>query len=169
MLAGIGLALIRVIVGALFVGHGLQKLTGAFGGHGIDGTAAFFQSLGLRPGRPWAVAAGLAELLGGTLFGLGFLTPVAAVLIAAVMLMAIARVHAPHGLWVQNGGYEYPLVILATVLGVALTGPGSYAVDTSLRLALPVVPILVLGLAAALVLVAAMVPGASRGAAEHAA
>lgn len=53
----LGLALLRVILGGLFVGHGMQKLTGAFGGHGPDGTGQFFESLGLRPGKPMAQAA----------------------------------------------------------------------------------------------------------------
>jgi putative oxidoreductase len=163
MVADLGLALIRLLLGALFVGHGLQKLTGAFGGHGIEGTAGYLESLGLRPGRPWALAAGLAELLGGTLFGLGFLTPVAAVLLASVMIMAIARVHAPRGLWVQNGGYEYPLVNIVTVLGVALAGPGAYAVDSYAHVALPVVPILAVGLALAILVVAVtLAPGERR-------
>jgi len=110
MLANIGLLLIRIVVGALFIGHGLQKLTGAFGGHGIEGTATFMESVGLRPGRTAALVAGLAEVIGGLLFGLGFLAPVGAVLISAVMMEAIARVHGPKGLWGQNGGYEYLLV-----------------------------------------------------------
>ena len=48
----LGFAVLRVVVGGLFMGHGLQKLIGAFGGHGLEGTAKGFESLGLRPGRP---------------------------------------------------------------------------------------------------------------------
>lgn len=157
MLASVGLALIRVVVGVLFIGHGLQKLTRAWGGHGVAGTAAFLESLGLRPGRPWAILAGVAESLGGLLFAVGLLTPVAAVLISAVMVMAILRVHAPKGVWAQHGGYEYPLVNLAVAVGVGLAGPGAYALDASLPAALPAGPIVMVGLALAL-LVAAVAP-----------
>ncbi len=53
-----GLLLLRVVVGALFVGHGTQKLFGWFGGYGLDGTGQYFESLGMRPGRRHAIAAG---------------------------------------------------------------------------------------------------------------
>ena len=46
----LGLFVVRVVIGLLFVGHGAQKLWGYFGGHGIEGTGAFFDSRGLRPG-----------------------------------------------------------------------------------------------------------------------
>ena len=74
----LGLTLLRVVIGALFFGHGTQKLFGWFGGHGIEGTAGFFESLGLKPGRRHATAAGAAEAGGGALVALGFLTPAAA-------------------------------------------------------------------------------------------
>jgi putative oxidoreductase len=65
------LLILRVVVGSLLVGHGAQKLFGAFGGHGLAGTAAWLESIGLRPGRPWALVAGLSEFGGGLLLALG--------------------------------------------------------------------------------------------------
>jgi putative oxidoreductase len=162
MVANIGLLLIRIVVGAFFIGHGLQKLTGAFGGHGIEGTATFMESVGLRPGRTAALMARLAEVIGGLLFGLGFLAPVGAVLISAVMMEAIARVHGPKGLWAQNGGYEYLLVTVILTVGVALIGPGAYALDTYLGLMLPVVPILAIGSVLEVIGVAISLPGVER-------
>ena len=53
-----GIAILRAVVGGLFIGHGLQKLLGKFGGYGLEGTAGFFESLGLRPGKVHATAAG---------------------------------------------------------------------------------------------------------------
>jgi putative oxidoreductase len=70
------------------------------------------------------------------------------------MLMAIARVHWPKGLWVTHGGFEYPLTIIVLTVAVALAGPGRYALDPYLGMALPLVPLLVAGLLAALVVAA---------------
>ena len=57
--------LARMTIGLLFVGHGTQKLFGWFGGGGLEGTAGFFEQLGFRPGRRYALAAGAAEAGGG--------------------------------------------------------------------------------------------------------
>jgi putative oxidoreductase len=132
MLTALGLLLIRVVVGLTFVGHGAQKLFGSFGGHGIEGTAGFFESIGLKPGRTMVVAAGVAELVGGLLFALGFLTPLAALAIIGTMLIAIVKVHGPNGYWATQNGYELNLIILVIALGVALTGAGSYSLDAIL-------------------------------------
>lgn len=154
MSAGLGLLIVRIVVGALFVGHGVQKLLGWFGGHGLAGTAQWIESLGLRPGRIWAMLAGTLEILGGLFFGLGLFNPLGTILICAVMVMAIARVHGSRGPWVTNGGYEYPLTIIALTAAVALAGPGRYALDPYIGVALPIVPLLVAGLLAALGMVA---------------
>jgi putative oxidoreductase len=130
----LGLLVLRIVVGALFVGHGAQKLFGFFGGHGLDGTGAFFESLGLRPGRMMALAAGLAELTGGALFALGLLTPLAATLLIAVMVTAIATVHGRNGVWVTNGGFEYNLVLAAVPFAVASIGAGKWSLDHVLGL-----------------------------------
>ncbi|AJY74677.1 DoxX family protein [Paenibacillus beijingensis] len=125
----LGLLLIRVIVGVLFIGHGAQKLFGMFGGYGPKGTGGWMESVGIRPGVAMAVFAGLLELIGGALFTVGLLTPVAALLIALTMLGAIVKVHGPNGLWATANGYEYPLVLLVVVIGVALIGAGAYSLD----------------------------------------
>lgn len=124
-----GLLLIRLVIGLLFVGHGAQKLFGWFGGHGLKGTGGWFESMGMKPGVTMALAAGLAELIGGVLFALGLFTPLAGVIIAGMMVMAIVKVHGPNGLWATENGYEYNLVLLTTAIGIALTGPGQYAID----------------------------------------
>ncbi|SFA81595.1 putative oxidoreductase [Cohnella sp. OV330] len=129
-----GLLIIRVVVGLLFVGHGAQKLFGMFGGYGPKGTGGWMESIGIKPGVAMAVAAGLMELLGGALFTVGLLTPVAAALIALAMIGAIVKVHAPNGLWATANGYEYPLVLLAIAIGVAFAGAGAYSLDSALNL-----------------------------------
>ncbi|MET1178463.1 DoxX family protein [Peribacillus simplex] len=125
----IGLLIIRLVIGLLFIGHGAQKLFGWFGGHGLKGTGGWFESIGMKPGVTMALFAGVAELIGGLLFALGLLTPLAGIMIAGTMIMAIVKVHAPNGLWATANGYEYNLTLLAVAIGIALVGPGQYALD----------------------------------------
>ena len=128
----IGLLIIRLVIGVLFIGHGAQKLFGWFGGYGLKGTGGWFESIGMKPGVTMALFAGLSELVGGILFALGLLTPLAAILIAGTMVMAIIKVHASNGLWATSNGYEYNLTLLAVSIGIALIGPGQYALDAFL-------------------------------------
>lgn len=128
----IGLLLIRLVIGLLFIGHGAQKLFGWFGGYGLKGTGDWMDSLGLKPGMTMALLAGLTELIGGILLVLGLLTPLAGLMIAATMVMAIVKVHGPNGLWSTQNGYEYNLILLVVAIGIALIGPGQYALDAFL-------------------------------------
>lgn len=130
----IGLLLIRIVVGLTMAGHGAQKLFGWFGGYGLSGTGGFMESLGFVPGRRAALAAGLAEALGGLLLALGLVTPLAAAAIVAVMLVAVATVHLSKGFFVTAGGYEYNLVLAAAALVLAFTGPGAWSLDALLEL-----------------------------------
>jgi putative oxidoreductase len=127
----IGRLLLRLVVGGFFFGHGTQKLFGWFGGHGLQGTGQFFEMIGLRPGKRHALAAGAAEAGGGALLVLGAGTPFAASILTATMLTAINRVHLKNGPWVTDQGYEYNLVLIAAVLALAETGPGSPSVDSA--------------------------------------
>src|SRR4051794_22804790 len=119
----LGRTALRFVIGPLFVGHGTQKLFGWFGGHGLDGTGGFFESLGLKPGRRHATAAGASEAVGGALLTLGALTPVAAGLITGTMITAIRKAHLEKGPWVTNGGYEYNLTLIAAMLALTEAGP----------------------------------------------
>ncbi|GMK40664.1 oxidoreductase [Paenibacillus sp. CCS19] len=123
----LGLLLIRIVIGLLFIGHGAQKLFGWFGGYGPKGTGGWMESVGIKPGVAMAVVSGLMELIGGVLFGAGLLTVVGAVLIALTMVGAIVKVHGKNGLWSTSNGIELPLIVLVVVIGVALTGAGDYA------------------------------------------
>jgi putative oxidoreductase len=125
-----GLLIIRLFVGLLLAGHGAQKLFGWFGGHGLAGTGTFFESLGYKPGKPHAALAGLSEAGGGLLFAVGLLTPLAAAVIIGVMLNAIVAAHWKNGLWVTDGGYEFPLTNAVVALAVACIGPGSVSADS---------------------------------------
>jgi putative oxidoreductase len=132
MWTNLALLFLRVVVGGLFVGHGTQKAFGWFGGYGIAGTAGFMEQLGLKPGRLHATAAAFGETVGGLLVLLGLWTPVGAGLIVAVMLVAIKTVHLAKGIWNTNGGYEYPLTLIATALLLAANGPGAYTLPALL-------------------------------------
>jgi putative oxidoreductase len=121
--------ILRLLIGGLFIGHGTQKLFGWFGGHGPEATAGFFDSLGLRPGRHNAIAAGVAEAGSGALLVTGLATPVAGAALTATMSTAIRHVHASKGPWVSNGGWEYNAVLIAATLAVVEAGPGPLSLD----------------------------------------
>jgi putative oxidoreductase len=125
----LGRLFLRVVVGGYFFGHGTQKLFGWFNGHGLDATAGMFESLGLRPGKRHATAAGIAEAGGGAALLLGAASPLPSSVLIATMITAIHRVHLANGPWVTDQGYEYNLVLIAAALALAETGPGSPSVD----------------------------------------
>jgi putative oxidoreductase len=133
----IGLLIVRVVVGLTVAAHGAQKLFGWFGGPGISGFGGWLASMGIKPARPWAVVAALAEFAGGLLVALGFLGPVGYLAACGSMLTAILLVHAGKGFFASNGGYEFPLTILAVLAGTSLIGPGALSLDRFLRVALP--------------------------------
>src|SRR3954466_7244004 len=125
-----GIAILRAVIGGLFIGHGMQKLTGAFGGHGLEGTAGFFESaLGLKPGKVHATTAAVAETGGGAALVARLATPAAAAALTGTMTVAIHKVHGRNGVWAQDGGYEYPLVMIAALYGIGAEGPGGMSVD----------------------------------------
>ena len=148
---GLGKLILRATIGGYFFGHGMQKLTGWFGGHGPDGTGEFFEQVGLRPGKESALIAGAAEAGGGSLLALGLVTPAAVSMLTGVMTNAIRHVHRQNGLWVNDGGVEYPVVILAALAALADDGPGRFSIDEALgiRLRGPVVTALAMGAGAA--------------------
>ncbi len=125
----LAMLVLRVVVGALFAGHGAQKLLGWFGGPGRKATGEAFASMGLRPGPAMAILAGVSELGGGVLFAFGLLTPLAAALLTAVMAMAIWTVHRANGLWAGDGGFEYNLVLAAIAFAVTAAGPADWSLD----------------------------------------
>lgn len=122
---GWGLTILRVVVGMVFVVHGLQKLLVM----GFGGVAGFLDSLGVPAPGLFAVIVILVELLGGLALILGLLTRLAAILLAVDMLVAILTVHLPNGFFANEGGYEFPLVLLAACTALAVAGAGEAALD----------------------------------------
>ena len=128
----VGLLVLRLVVGLAMAAHGAQKLFGWFGGYGIAGTGGFFEGLGFRPGKIFAVAAGLSEFGGGVLVALGLLGPVGSALILSVMIVAALTVHWKNGFFAASNGIELPLLYAAAVVAVAFAGPGIYSLDHAL-------------------------------------
>ena len=131
-----GPAVLRVMVGITFIAHGAQKLFGIFGGAGLAGTGAYFDSIGLSPGFPLAVAVGLTEFGGGLLLVAGALTPIAVGALMLTMLGAIVKVHLANGYFLnwaitpgKGHGVEYNLVLVAALLCLAFTGPGAFSIE----------------------------------------
>jgi putative oxidoreductase len=124
-----GILLLRLVVGVAFVGHGTQKLFGWFGGYGPKGTGGFFASKGYRAPVLMAVAAGLSEAGGGALLALGFATPLAAALLATVMINAIATVTFKKAFML---GSELELIYLTIAVSLAATGPGRFSIDRAI-------------------------------------
>ena len=118
-----GLTILRFVVGIVFLVHGYQKLFHM----GFHGVSAFFAHAGIP--LPWvsAVVVTLVEFVGGMLLVAGIAVRVAAALNAIDMMVAILVVHLKHGFGAQNGGFEYPLTLLAATLCLALAGGGMFS------------------------------------------
>ena len=125
----LGTLLLRLTVGGLFVGHGLQKLTGAFDGPGLDGATGMMASLDMHPPRQHALAAASAETFGGAALALGLATPAAAAALIATMTTAVRKVHLQNGVWVSKGGWEFNAVLAAAAAAIASDGPGVVSLD----------------------------------------
>jgi putative oxidoreductase len=124
---------LRLAGGAIFVAHGAQKLFGAFGGYGLEGTGQFFDSIGLSPGYLMALLAGAAEFFGGLALILGLFVRPAAAALAFAMLIAVFSVHFSKGFFLDKGGYEYALAMLALSVSLVFSGGGRASIDRVFR------------------------------------
>jgi putative oxidoreductase len=126
-----GMTLLRLVVGLLFIGHGSQKLFGAFNGPGLKGASGYFGMLRVRQPVAMATLVSLSELLGGACLVLGLATPLACAAIAGVMLGAIFLAHWPK-FWITEEGMEYALTNLAIVTFFGIAGPGGWSLDEAI-------------------------------------
>ncbi|HEY2765647.1 MAG TPA: DoxX family membrane protein [Pseudonocardiaceae bacterium] len=118
--------LLRLVVGLTMVAHGYNHL---WGPGGVNGTARWFASLGMRPATLHAVLSGAGELLAGAALALGLLTPLAAAFIVGTMAVAAVTAHRRNGFFVFKDGCEYVLMIAVVCAVIGLLGPGTASVD----------------------------------------
>jgi len=124
-----GILIARLVVGLVMAAHGSQKLFGWFGGHGLAGTGGFFEMLGFRPGRLFALAAGATEVLSGVLVAAGFLGPIGPALMLSVMIVAAVTVHWKNGYFATSNGIELPAMFSVAAIALAFTGFGQFSLD----------------------------------------
>jgi len=119
---------LRLAVGDTIIAHGWNH---AFGGGRLPGTARWFESIGIRPGRVHALAATVTELGAGALLVLGLLTPLAAAGVVGTMVVALVANHARNGFFIfrPGEGYEYVLMITLACCALAALGAGAWSVD----------------------------------------
>lgn len=153
----LALTLLRVAVGAMIIAHGWNHL---FGGGGLAGTAGWFDSLGLRPGKLHALMASIVELVAGVLLILGLFTPFAAGALLGVMVVAWITAHRSNGFFIfaPGQGWEYVMVVSVVAVAIGTVGPGQWSLDHAFDLSMsgwwPMVVTVVVGLGGSLGLLA---------------
>jgi putative oxidoreductase len=113
----------RAALGASMVYHGLGKLKG----EAPQKTGEMFEKMGIQPGKPMAIAAGIAEVFAGVGALLGFWTRPAAIAVLITQAVAINKVHGKNGYDITKGGYEYNLALMAIAVGMLVAGPGLFS------------------------------------------
>ena len=119
---------LRLALGGTIMAHGWNH---AFGGGKLPGTARWFESIGIRPGRMHALAATVTELGAGALLVLGLLTPLAAAGVVATMLVALVANHLKNGFFIfrPGEGYEYVLMVALVSCALGALGGGGWSID----------------------------------------
>jgi len=123
---------LRLALGVIFAAHGAQKVLGSFNGPGLAKWISFPAPFPfMRPAWLWMGAAALAELIGGIVLLLGFLTRLGAFLLFCTMLTALIGVHWKGGLFLP-AGFEYVMALLAMSLALLISGGGMASIDLAL-------------------------------------
>lgn len=126
------LLILRVALGLTMAAHGYAKV---FKGGKLAGTAGWFDSIGMKPGRVHARLAAGGEIAAGLGLAFGFLTSFAALGFVALMLVAAYVVHLKNGFFIISDGYEYNLILAVSAVGVAMLGPGEWSIDDAIGIA----------------------------------
>jgi len=134
----LGLLVLRLVVGLTMSAHGAQKAFGWWKGSGWAGWKAVMVRMGFRPATAWGVIGIGAELVGGLLLALGFLTSLATMALVGQSVVIIIKAHWSRGFWGRDGGFEFPLSLAAGVVAIVGTGAGALSLDALLGLSWPV-------------------------------
>ena len=125
---------VRLILGVIFFAHGAQKVFGWFGGRGLSQTIAGFRQMNIPAAA--TVTAACVECFGGLAMIVGFLTRPVALGLIVVMLVAIKKVHARHGFFLnwslaqdKGHGFEFNLALIAMALSIVIGGAGVLSID----------------------------------------
>ena len=125
---------VRIALGIIFFAHGAQKMFGWFGGPGLSATIQGFRKMNVPPAA--TVLAAFTECFGGLALIVGVLARPSAIGLIGVMLVAVAKVHAQHGFFLnfamtpgRGHGYEYNLALLAMALSIVIGGAGVFSID----------------------------------------
>jgi len=127
-----GILVLRLGLGVMFMGHGLQKAFGMFGGPGVAGFAQFLGTLGFVPAQLWAYVAAYTELICGICLVLGVATRISSCLLLVLISVAAFKVHLSKGFFLQSGGFEYTFIIAAVCIALMLLGPGKFGLSQKL-------------------------------------
>lgn len=127
----LSLLVLRVAFGLTMAAHGQQKF---FAGGRIEGTAKWFDGMGMKPGRVHALTAASTEIGTGLMFAAGLLTPFAAAGFVGLMFVAGWTVHRPNGFFSVRSGYELNFLIAIAAICVAGIGPGRWSLDRAIGL-----------------------------------
>jgi putative oxidoreductase len=123
------LLLVRLTVGIGLAAHGYAKF---FSGGKIAGTARWFDSIGMRPGKVHALIAASSEIIVGLLIAAGLLTSFAAMGYVALMAVAHWTVHRANGFFIIKEGWEYVFVLAMVAVTIATIGPGEWSLDNAI-------------------------------------
>lgn len=126
---------LRIALGLIFIGHGSQKVFGAFGGRGFDVWITTPVPLGLTPPKLWLTLAAFSELVGGILVLIGLLTRLGAFMIGCVMFVALYGIHWKYGFFLRDNGtdgIEYVLALFSMCVALTIEGGGRGSIDASL-------------------------------------
>src|SRR4051812_44951591 len=131
----LALLILRLAVGLTFAAHGAQKAFGWWGGPGPARWLKSVHGMGFHPPALFAAVAVGGELIGGLALAFGFLTPIAAGVLAGVAVVITLQVHWSNGFFNSQGGFEFPFVLGAAALSVGLLSAGALSLDAALGLA----------------------------------
>jgi putative oxidoreductase len=137
----IGLAVLRLAIAWVFVAHGMHKLFsfwsgGGAGPAGLTATAEHLTALGFPSPSILAIVAGVTQLAGGALVGVGLLTRFAAFALLGYVLLGIVTEHLRWGFFLnwagvhgRGNGIEYSLVLVGALVCLIFAGAGKWSLD----------------------------------------